>query len=143
MVRVVILLLYNMILARLAIEDSKKRKIRNRYPAAILLLSLVSMILFENISLLSRFGGMLAISVPMLILAVVVPGCFGGGDVKLCFACGAFLGGELVLKGTMYAILFAGVYCLWLIFKKKTVKNVQFAFGPFLAIGYGIVSLQI
>lgn len=143
MVRVVILLLYNTILTVLAIEDSKKRKIRNRYPAAILLLSLISLFLVEDIALLDRFGGMLVISVPILLLSVLVPGCFGGGDVKLCFACGAFLGGYLVLKGTIYAILLAGVYCLWLVYKNKTIENVQFAFGPFLAIGYGIVSLQI
>ena len=143
MARGCILLLYDTFLAMLAIEDLKNRKIRNRYPMAILLLSLVSTFVFGNISVLSRSFGMLIVSIPMLLLAIWLPGSFGGGDVKLSFACGAFLGGKLVLEGTVYAVLIAGIYCIYLLLRHRKIKNIQFALGPFLAIGYGIVSLKI
>ena len=110
---------------------------------AILLLSLVSTFVFGNISVLSRSFGMLIVSIPMLLLAIWIPGSFGGGDVKLSLACGAFLGGKLVLEGTMYAVLIAGIYCIYLLLRHRKIKNIQCALGPFLAIGYGIVSLKI
>ena len=139
MARGCILLLYDTLLVMLAIEDLKNRKIRNCYPAAILWLSLAATFVSGNLSVLSRIFGMLIVSIPMLFLAIWIPGSFGGGDVKLSFACGAFLGGKLVLEGTMYAVLIAGIYCIYLMLGHRKIKNIQFALGPFLAIGYGIV----
>ena len=143
MARGCILLLYDTFLVMLAIEDLKIRKIRNRYPMAILLLSLVSTFVFGNISVLSRSFGMLIVSIPMLFLALWIPGSFGGGDVKLVFACGVFLGCELLLKGTAIALFLAGIYSIWLICIKKEKRNVQFALGPFLSVGYIISAFLI
>ena len=143
MTRGCILLLYDTLLAILAIEDLKNRKIRNRYPMAILCLSLAAVFVLGNLSVLSRIFGMLIVSIPMLFLALWLPGSFGGGDVKLSFACGAFLGGELVIEGTTYAVLLAGMYCIYLLLRYRKIKNIQFALGPFLAIGYGIAGLKI
>lgn len=96
-----------------------------------------------EITLSSRIAGMFAVSVPMWCMAMIKPGSFGGGDIKLTFACGAFLGMELVFAGTVIAIFLAGGYCLWLICIKRVRKNVQFALGPFLSIGYIIAVFEL
>ena len=143
MARVIVLLLYDYVLVRLAIEDYRYQKIKNCYVKTILLLSAVSLAVMPKISLISRVFGMFAVSLPMLLLGMFVPGSFGGGDVKLVFACGAFLGCELLLKGTAIALFLAGIYSIWLICIKKEKRNVQFALGPFLSVGYIISAFSI
>lgn len=136
MARACTLLLFCIVLVCLSIEDLKIRKISDGYHVAILLFTLMSFVTIPEITLLSRVSGMFAVSVPMTFLALFLPASFGGGDVKLTFACGAFLGWQLVVHGTIIAVFLAGIYCLWLIFIKRERKNVQFAFGPFLSIGF-------
>jgi len=136
MVRICTLLLFYSVLAWIGIEDLKKRTIKNKYQGMILLLAAISVFTVPEIPLEARVLGMFAISVPMAFLALVFPGSFGGGDVKLVFSCGAFLGWKLLGKGTAFAILFAGAYSLWLVGKKQEKGSRQFALGPFLSLGY-------
>ena len=140
MIRGCILLLYDAILIRLAIEDFKERKIRDKYNVGILILAGSSMVVGFEPPLLSRLAGMFLMSVPMLGIALIRPGSFGGGDIKLAFASGAFLGWRGVLEGTVYGIVLASTYCLWVIFIKKENRDIQFALGPYLSVGY-ILSL--
>ena len=140
MIRGCILLLYDAILIRLAIEDFKERKIQDKYNAGILALAGISTVLGLGAPLLSRVIGMFLISVPMMGIALIRPGSFGGGDIKLAFASGAFLGWRGVLEGTVYGIVLASTYCLWVIFIKKENRDIQFALGPYLSVGY-ILSL--
>ena len=58
MIRGCILLLYDAILIRLAIEDFKERKIRDKYNVGILILAGISMVVGFEPPLLSRFAGM-------------------------------------------------------------------------------------
>ena len=143
MIRGCILLLYDAILIRLAIEDFKERKIQDKYNAGILVLAGISAVLGLGAPLLSRVIGMFLISVPMMGIALIRPGSFGGGDIKLAFASGAFLGWRGVLQGTIYGIACASVYCIWVILVKKEKKHVQFALGPYLSVGYILSLLQI
>ena len=83
MVRACLLLLYDVLLISLAVEDFKYRKIRNYYVKMILLLSAVSVFIIPEISIMSRVTGMIAVSLPMVILNIIRLGSFGGGDVKL------------------------------------------------------------
>ena len=130
------LLLYDVLLISLAVEDYKYRKIRNYYVKMILLLSAVAVFIIPEISIMSRVSGMIAVSLPMMILNVIRPGSFGGGDVKLTFASGAFLGAKILIMGTLGAIFLAGGYSLYLICTKKEQEKLQFSLGPFLSIGY-------
>ena len=123
MVRACLLLLYDVLLISLAVEDFKYRKIRNYYVKMILLLSAVSVFIIPEISIMSRVSGMIAVSLPMVILNIIRPGSFGGGDVKLTFASGAFLGAKILIMGTLGAILLAGGYSLYLICTKKEQAN--------------------
>ena len=143
MIRALLLLLYNVLLVGLALEDVKFRKIRNLYITGIVILAVCSIIVIPEITLWSRMLGIFIISVPMGCVAIIRPGSFGGGDIKLTFACGAFLGMKLVLIGTVIAIFLAGGYCLRLICIKRAEKDVQFALGPFLSIGYIITAYKL
>ena len=143
MARAVVLLLYDSVLVCLARDDYRYHKIKNSYVKMILLLSIVAVFAIPEVKWISRMTGVVLVSIPMLLIAYGVPGSFGGGDIKLTFACGAFLGWELLLKGTVAAVFLAGGYCLWLICIKKTGKNVQFALGPFLGAGYLLASFQL
>ena len=138
-----LLLLYDVLLISLALEDIKFRKIRNLYVAEILILAACSIAVIPEITLCSRMIGMFAVSVPMGLVATIKPGSFGGGDIKLTFACGAFLGMEFLAAGTAIAIFLAGTYCLWLICIKKVRANKQFALGPFLSVGYIIAAYKL
>lgn len=143
MIRALLLLLYDVLLINLALEDVKFRKIRNLYIMGITVLAASAIDVVPEITLSSRIAGMFAVSVPMWCMAMIKPGSFGGGDIKLTFACGAFLGMELVFAGTVIAIFLAGGYCLWLICIKRVRKNVQFALGPFLSTGYIIAVFEL
>lgn len=141
MARAGTLLLYWIVLVCAGMEDFRKRKISNGYQGAILLLSLISVVTIPQVSLLSRVFGMLAVSVPMTLLAILCPGSFGGGDVKLAFACGAFLGCSLLVRGTVAAVIFAAIYSVRLLITKRS-RQIQFAFGPFLSAGFILVSVE-
>ena len=130
------LLLFYGVLVFICFEDLKKRTIKNTYQRMILFLAAVSVFVIPEISPVSRALGMFMVGLPMTFLALICPGSFGGGDVKLVFSCGAFLGWRLLGKGTVFAILLAGVYSLYLVLKGGEKSNRQFAFGPFLSLGY-------
>ena len=58
----------------------------------ILILAMINMWLFQAHSLKDCLLGAVIIAGPMLILALLIPGAFGGGDIKLMAASGLFLG---------------------------------------------------
>ena len=87
--------------------------IYDRFHILILLLGVAALWLFPEHGMVDRLIGAVIISVPMLLLALIIPGAFGGGDIKLMAASGFFLG-------------------------KKLEKKDHFAFGPFLAFGLAL-----
>ena len=139
MFRTLLLLLYDTVLICLAIEDYKYQKIRNGYVKIILLLALISMFVIPEITVKSKMAGMFAVSIPMMIIRRICLGGFGGGDVKLAFASGLFLGWKLLLKGTAASIFLAGGYSLWIFLSKSQTR--QFALGPFLSAGYVLMTI--
>ena len=107
-----------------------------------LILSAISVLLepegLLQMPLASRIIGFFSASVPMLLLALAIPGAFGGGDIKLMAACGAFLGWKRNLLALFFAVLGGGVWGIWLLLKKKATRTDAFAFGPFLCTGMAI-----
>ena len=63
---------------------------------------------------------------------------FGGGDIKLMFGAGFFLGAKLTVVAAFIGILLGGGFGALLLAKKKANRKSQFAFGPFLCIGIAI-----
>ena len=63
------------------------------------------------------------------------PGGFGGGDIKLMFGAGFFLGAKLTVVAAFIGILLGGGFGALLLAAKKADRKTRFAFGPFLCIG--------
>ncbi len=93
-------------------------------------------------SLPERLAGALCVSVPMIGIAALVPGSFGGGDVKLMCAAGALLGWRRILWSAAAGILAAGVYALYLLIIKNTGRKAEFPLGPFLCLGMALNMLS-
>lgn len=118
--------------------DISTMEIEDGCHIAILIIALTSLFTMPETGLVSRLIGAFCISVPFLLITFLVPGSFGGGDIKLMAACGLFLGWKLTLVSTFLAILLGSVYGIYLLAAKKADRKAHFAFGPFLCAGMEI-----
>ena len=75
------------------------------------------------------------IAVPMFLLAVLIEGAFGGGDIKLMAASGFLLGWRSILVAMFLGLIFGGIYCAVMLARGRLSRKDPFAFGPFLAAG--------
>lgn len=130
--------LFIVLLILVSVSDIRYRKIPDKYIIMIGILGIVTIPFFLDISMTSRLYGALCVSMPLLLLNVLFPGNFGGGDIKLMLAGGWYLGCEKILAAFVTGILCAGVYCLGLLMLRGKGKRTEFALGPFLCIGMGI-----
>lgn len=130
-------LLFFIFLAFGAYEDLKTREIPNSIPALILLTGFIKYSPFISIM------GLLLTSLPFL-LAALIGGGMGGGDIKLMAACGFMLG---PLGGTLQTITGLSLVLLyiliWTIIKgKKIERKTKIPLAPFLGAG-GILAYMI
>ncbi|MCL2820904.1 MAG: prepilin peptidase [Oscillospiraceae bacterium] len=102
---------------------------------ALLPLAIGAIFAQPGITLVSRAIGLLVISLPMFILAMIIKGSFGGGDIKFMAVIGLLLGWQNTLLAFFVAVVIAGTYALILIIQKKVKKGAQMAFGPYLCFG--------
>ncbi len=112
--------------------------IYDRFHILILLLGVAALWLFPEHGMVDRLIGAVIISVPMLLLALIIPGAFGGGDIKLMAASGFFLGTGPVVCAMFFGLLTGGGYGAAMLLGKKLEKKDHFAFGPFLAFGLAL-----
>lgn len=133
--RGLLVFLFLAVLVTAAAIDWNTGVICDRFHVIIGLLGLAAVWLFPEITLTSRLAGIVVISVPMLALALLVPGAFGGGDIKLMAACGWLLGWKTNVFAMFAGLLTAGIYCGIMLKTGKLGRKDQFAFGPFLAAG--------
>lgn len=79
------------------------------------------------------FGGF------FLIVGLIVPAGMGGGDIKLAFVLGTFLGylgaPGMVLTGMFLSFLLGGVIGVGVMLATGGDRKMQIPFGPFLAAG--------
>ena len=122
------------ILACVLLIDMETMSIPDQLVIAMAILSIISVFIFKDIDIISRVIGFFSVSVPMLIIALIKDGAFGGGDIKLMAFTGFFLGWQLNLLSFFIAIITAGVYAVGLLAHYKKGEDRHFAFGPFLAI---------
>ncbi len=132
---VLIVLSFLCVLAVVAWTDHRTMEIPDILPAAILFLSVAAYLTGREPDLFSRFIGFFSVSLPMLLMTLAIPGAFGGGDIKLMAACGAFLGWRTALESSFFAILGGGIWGIWLLISGKAGRKDHFAFGPFLCAG--------
>lgn len=127
-------------LMAVALLDWDTMEIPDRFHVLLLLCAVGYGVLFPEIAIPERVLGCLCVSIPMLLLALLIPGGFGGGDIKLMFAMGLLLGWKRTLLAAFLAILSGGVWCGVLLAKGRG-RNAQFPFGPFLCVGGGAALL--
>lgn len=80
--RGLVVFLFLAVLTAVAVIDWDTRIIYDRFHLLIGILGAAAIWLFPEISLISRLIGLLIISVPMLVLAMAIPGAFGGGGYQ-------------------------------------------------------------
>ena len=88
------------------------------------------------------FNGLL-VSVPVLLLtllaeAVLKKGALGGGDIKLLFALGVYLGPAKSLLMLLIACLCGIIEAAIAIKQSKNRESTAFPFGPCLAVGAAV-----
>ena len=72
---------------------------------------------------------------PMLVLSILIPGAFGGGDIKFMAVSGFLLGKEKIICSMACAVMLAGGYCLIMLKCGKLTRKDEFAFGPVFGAG--------
>lgn len=98
-------------------------------------LGLVSILTMPGISVAERVIGFFCISVPMFMIVLLVPGGFGGGDIKMMAASGILLGWKGNLAAFFIGLIIGGGYGAFLLISGKKGRKEHFAFGPCLSIG--------
>ncbi|MDY5985746.1 MAG: A24 family peptidase [Lachnoclostridium sp.] len=137
--RTVIFVIYLAVLIAVAWIDWKTQTIPDIAVIFIGILGMIAIPFFPEITLIDRVAGVFSISLPLLLIAVIVPGAFGGGDVKLVASSGFMIGWRLSLHAFVIAVLTGGVYAGWLLLTGKGTRKSVFAFGPFLCFGIIVV----
>ena len=130
------------ILMVVAYIDLDTQMIYDRFHILILVLGIISCFVSKDLNIVERLIGSVVISVPMLVLSILIPGAFGGGDIKLMAVSGFFLGFKAIVIAMFIALIIGGGYGTYMLVTKKLDKKDHFAFGPYLAIGL-IVALFI
>lgn len=135
--RAVVVFAYLAVLTVVALIDLDTRTIYDRFQIMILLLGVLALWLFPEHGLVDRLIGAAVIALPMVGLALLIEGAFGGGDIKLMAVSGFLLGWRAVVCAMFLGLVTAGGYCVVMLLRKKVERKDQVAFGPFLAFGLG------
>lgn len=130
-----------MILLAITIIDFDTMTIPNGLIIALIIPVGMMTVLHQDISLLTRIIGFFIISLPMYLLMMIIPDCFGGGDLKLIAVCGFLLGWQNTLLAGFISVILGGIYAIYLLMSGKAKKGAHIAFGPYLAIGIAIALL--
>ena len=113
-------------------------------PNFMVVIALVIGIIFSFIAKTSLIDTMLGMICGggMLFLLALVPNAMGGGDIKLMFAIGAFLGLNRTLWALLLAFIISSIISIALILLKIKGTKDYIPFGPFLSLG-SFISLLI
>lgn len=127
--------------AAAAWTDGKERRLPDGVIKALAVLGLAARVwkaLGGSGGVLAVLGegalGALAGAGIFLLLLLVWPGAFGGGDVKFLAAGGIFLGPAGTAVAFVLSVLLAGGSC---VLRRRSGRE-EIPFGPFLAAGMGI-----
>jgi leader peptidase (prepilin peptidase)/N-methyltransferase len=118
--------------------DADTMEIPNGLNVTLLVCGVLAIFVAPEVTLLGRFIGLVCVSVPLLIITLIIPGAFGGGDVKLMAAAGFLLGWQATLVATFIGILIGGAWGAYLLISGKKGAKAHFAFGPALCAGIAI-----
>lgn len=135
----VIAIVFTSILIIISFIDIQTKIIYDRFQIAIFILAIISAIT-EGKNPINLIIGSLIISIPLLIIALITQG-MGGGDIKLMFVSGAYLGFPNILVAFIIASISGGIYGIYSLITQKHNRKSEVPFGPFLALGLFIALL--
>ena len=132
------------LLVMIAVIDFKTMEIPDKLNLALGVCALCSIWMDVDIGLMDRLLGAVCVSLPMFLTCMVIPGAFGGGDIKLVFVMGLYLGWKSLLTGVFLGFLLGGMQALYLLLsgKVKAGKGAHMAFGPALCVGMVIAMFR-
>ena len=141
------------VLCRVAMIDARTRLIPDRYVTAIFVLAGTGFLASWLSGIVSGAGclpvgsrelildhltGLVSLSLPLLLLAVLFPGSMGGGDIKLLAAGGFYMGVRRILPAFFLAMVLAGTAGTVLVLSGRRKPGDTIPLGPFLCIGMTI-----
>lgn len=133
------IILFLALLFYIAWTDYKTNRIPDKYIGTLLVWGTLWVSFYPAVPLWDRAAGGVGMSGILLILTLIKPGSFGGGDIKLMAAAGFLTGLNRSFWAFAAAVLSAGAYAVWKILVHSPLncksKKDSFAFGPFLCAG--------
>ena len=117
----------------IAIVDVKTLIIPNLLVGAFILLSLYPVIVRSEFW--NTFFGLFLCAAFFLVIILLFPGGFGGGDLKFAAAMGFLLGFELSIVAIETALITGSVIGITYAIKTKKGLKIKFPFAPFLTVG--------
>ncbi|MEG0377684.1 MAG: prepilin peptidase [Eubacterium sp.] len=124
------------LLLGIALIDLDTMTIPNGLIITLIIPVAASYFAFLNPDIISRVIGIFVVSVPMFVLTLIIPGGFGGGDIKLMAVAGFLLGWPYTLLAAFIGILLGGIVAAFKLIRKDKEKHM--AFGPYLCMGITI-----
>ena len=90
--------------------------------------------------MMEHLAGLICLSLPLLLLAVLAPGSIGGGDIKLLAAGGFYMGAVAVTEAFFAAMILAGTASTVLVLSGRREPRDTIPLGPCLCIGMAVVT---
>ena len=123
----------------IAVIDARTMEIPNGLVIFILVLAVIRRIFYHEELLDLVLGPVVMGGLFLAILLFSGGRAMGGGDVKLMFACGLYLGLKCCALSLVIACIFGSIIHVALMIILK--KGRELAFGPYLALGYAAAAL--
>ncbi len=120
--------------------DIDTKEIPDRLHIIILGLALVNMFVEVDADIYIKLFGLVIVSVPMLLVALLTRG-FGGGDIKLMACTGLYLGAWNILLAFFIGTFVCAIYAVCLLMLRKAGRKTEIAFGQFLSLGIAVALL--
>lgn len=144
LVRVLVISTFLIICALISYIDIQKQTIYNEAVAALFVPAIVSFFVFSEISMVSRLLGAVSVSGLMLVISLLRPGAFGGGDIKLMVPVGLFLGLDRTLAAGIFAVFIGGIWgAVVLVRGRGRLCGRTSPFGPALCLGSVLALLAV
>lgn len=100
------------------------------------------MIFFTGLPLLDHLTAAFAGGGLFLLLAILTRGGIGGGDIKLIFVLGLWLGSRILTGTIILGFCLGGLAALFLLIMKKKKSKEFFAYGPYFSAAAIFLSLR-
>ena len=100
------------------------------------------MIFFLKLPVLDHLLAALVGGAVFLLLAILTRGGIGGGDIKLIFVLGLWLGSKILLGTILLGFCLGGLAALFFLVTKRKKKRDFFAYGPYFSLAALFLALR-